>query len=107
MAILVQSSYATYWDLERKTFLGDLYSVAWMEDSDCHFFGKCKGTPETLQVQFDHVYNRTKASSQPQEYGDLKLGKVAALESFQAFHQATPSAPAEEEMGFLQRVLVC
>jgi hypothetical protein len=29
-----ESSYATYWDEKRETYLGDLYSIAWMEDSD-------------------------------------------------------------------------
>ena len=29
-----ESSYACYYDKERKTYLGDLYSVLWMEDSD-------------------------------------------------------------------------
>lgn len=29
-----ESSYACYWDGERQTYLGDVYSVKWMEDSD-------------------------------------------------------------------------
>ena len=29
-----ESSYATYYDDELDTYLGDLYSVSWMEDSD-------------------------------------------------------------------------
>ena len=29
-----ESSYACYYDSKRDTFLGDLYSVNWMEDSD-------------------------------------------------------------------------
>ena len=29
-----ESSYACYFDKERKTYLGDVYSVKWMEDSD-------------------------------------------------------------------------
>lgn len=29
-----ESSYACFYDKERSTFLGDRYSVTWMEDSD-------------------------------------------------------------------------
>lgn len=29
-----ESSYACYFDKTRKTYLGDVYSVKWMEDSD-------------------------------------------------------------------------
>ncbi|GAA6075950.1 legumain, partial [Tachysurus ichikawai] len=29
-----ESSYACYYDEARDTYLGDLYSVKWMEDSD-------------------------------------------------------------------------
>ena len=29
-----ESSYACYWDSKRRTYLGDVYSVKWMEDSD-------------------------------------------------------------------------
>lgn len=29
-----ESSYACYWDDKRQAYLGDVYSVNWMEDSD-------------------------------------------------------------------------
>lgn len=29
-----ESSYACYYDEQRETYLGDLYSVNWMENSD-------------------------------------------------------------------------
>ena len=29
-----ESSYACYWDEELRTYLGDVYSIKWMEDSD-------------------------------------------------------------------------
>ena len=29
-----ESSYACYFDTKRKAYLGDVYSVKWMEDSD-------------------------------------------------------------------------
>jgi hypothetical protein len=37
-----ESSYACYFDNVRRTYLGDVYSVMWMEDSDAvriHFNG--------------------------------------------------------------------
>ncbi|KAJ4953814.1 hypothetical protein NE237_030646 [Protea cynaroides] len=57
----VESSWATYCPddfppppLEYDTCLGDLYSVAWMEDSDIHNLRK-----ETLEQQYNLVKNRT------------------------------------------------
>jgi legumain len=35
-----ESSYSCYYDDKRKTFLGDLYSVSWMEDSDAEDISK-------------------------------------------------------------------
>ncbi|CAB3991059.1 legumain, partial [Paramuricea clavata] len=59
-----ESSYATYWDEKRETYLGDLYSIAWMENSD-----KSNLTKETLQQQFLKVKKRTNLSH-VQEYGE-------------------------------------
>mgnify|MGYP001791609351 CR=1 len=42
-----ESSYACYWDEKRQTFLGDLYSVKWMENSDVANLQK-----ETLESQY-------------------------------------------------------
>jgi len=65
-----ESSYACYYDDKRATYLGDWYSVNWMEDSD-----KEDIETETLQQQFKIVKNIT-TTSHVMEYGDLTLGKL-------------------------------
>ncbi|KAK9131053.1 hypothetical protein Sjap_011540 [Stephania japonica] len=60
---------------EYETCLGDLYSVAWMEDSDVHNL-----RTETLQQQYQLVKWRTinengEYGSHVMQYGDLKLSK--------------------------------
>ncbi|KAL8101603.1 vacuolar-processing enzyme-like [Apium graveolens] len=58
---------------EYETCLGDLYSVAWMEDSDIHNL-----RTETLRQQYQEVKKRTSNDnsgwgSHVMQYGDLKL----------------------------------
>ncbi|XP_005101870.1 legumain [Aplysia californica] len=65
-----ESSYACYYDDKRQTYLGDVYSVMWMEDSD-----KENLKSETLQSQFKIVKSETN-TSHVMEYGDLSLGKL-------------------------------
>lgn len=72
-----ESSYACYWDDERGTYLGDLYSVSWMEDSDLH---RSLST-ETLTQQFNKVRRETN-TSHVMEYGDLSIGRLP-LSQFQ------------------------
>lgn len=64
-----ESSYACYHDLERGTYLGDVYSVVWMEDSDAEQIDK-----ETLFQQYTVTQQRTNASHVMQ-YGDLVRAK--------------------------------
>lgn len=64
-----ESSYACYYDDKRGTYLGDWYSVNWMEDSD-----KKNLNVETLQEQYDVVRKLTN-TSHVMEYGDLKIAK--------------------------------
>ncbi|KAM8920896.1 legumain [Pelodytes ibericus] len=52
-----ESSYACYYDALRDTYLGDLYSVSWMEDSDSEDL-----TKETLHKQFVMVKKHTNTS---------------------------------------------
>ncbi|PKI74241.1 hypothetical protein CRG98_005362 [Punica granatum] len=52
------------------TCLGDLYSVAWLEDSDVHDPRK-----ETMRQQYKRVKKRTNASHVMQ-YGDMSLNNV-------------------------------
>jgi len=61
----IESSYACYFDAKRAAYLGDLYSVNWMEDSDVEDL-----TKESLFEQFTLVKARTNLSHVMQ-YGDL------------------------------------
>jgi len=62
-----ESSYATYYDIRRQTYLGDLYSVNWMEDSDVENLAA-----ETLSTQYGIVKNLTDLSH-VMEYGDTTI----------------------------------
>jgi len=55
-----EPSYATYYDSKRGTYLGDLFSVAYLEDSD-----SASGT-ETLAQQFVSVKKKTNQSTAEQ-----------------------------------------
>ncbi|XP_055343439.1 legumain-like [Paramacrobiotus metropolitanus] len=65
-----ESSYACYYDDLRQTYLGDVYSVNWMEDSDKENLSK-----ETLQSQFKIVKKETN-TSHVMEYGDLTIAQM-------------------------------
>ncbi|XP_061700556.1 legumain [Syngnathoides biaculeatus] len=71
-----ESSYACYYDSERDTYLGDWYSVNWMEDSDAEDLSK-----ETLLKQFRIVKSHTN-TSHVQQFGNKTLAhmKVAAFQ---------------------------
>ncbi|XP_067242721.1 legumain [Chanodichthys erythropterus] len=71
-----ESSYACYYDEARDTYLGDWYSVNWMEDSDVEDLGK-----ETLAKQFKIVKSKTN-TSHVMQYGNKTLShmKVAAFQ---------------------------
>ncbi|RWS11065.1 tick legumain-like protein [Dinothrombium tinctorium] len=66
-----ESSYACYFDNELQTYLGDVYSVKWLEDSDSRHSLR----HETLQKQFVIVKKETN-TSHVQEFGDLRIGKL-------------------------------
>lgn len=53
-----ESSYACYWDDARMTYLADVYSAMWMQDSD-----KAVMTKETVFQQFLTVRNLTNTST--------------------------------------------
>lgn len=65
-----ESSYACYFDDERQTYLGDVYSVKWMEDSDLENL-----LVETLNKQFKIVKAETN-TSHVMHYGNLTIGKL-------------------------------
>jgi len=62
-----ESSYACYWDSSRQAYLGDLYSVSWMENSDIANFNSL-----TLESQYLITKNATNLS-QVMEWGQLSL----------------------------------
>jgi len=78
-----ESSYATYYDEKRGAYLGDEFSVNWMEDSDDH----PDLSKETLQQQFKAAKERTKQSHVTQ-YGDKSLGNLP-VSQFQGEKVAT------------------
>ncbi|KAB1217056.1 Vacuolar-processing enzyme [Morella rubra] len=75
------------------TCLGDLYSVAWMEDSETHNLKK-----ETVEQQYQSVKNRTSnfnnynAGSHVMEYGNMSI-KPEKLYLYQGFDPATSNFP--------------
>ncbi|GFT84881.1 legumain [Nephila pilipes] len=77
------TSQACYYDTFRKTYLGDFYSVSWMEDSD-----KKTLTNETLHQQFNVVKKETR-SSNVQEFGDMSVSQLPVSE-FQGRKESEP-----------------
>ncbi|XP_059639209.1 legumain [Cornus florida] len=78
------------------TCLGDLYSVAWMEDSENHNLKK-----ETIDQQYQAVklrtsnYNTYTAGSHVMEYGNKSL-KPEKLYLYQGFDPATENLPTNK-----------
>jgi len=77
-----EHSFACYYDKQRNTYLGDVYSVMWMEDSEAENLKQ-----ETLFKQFSIVRKET-TTSHVQEYGDLEIGKLKVAE-FQGYTNTT------------------
>ncbi|XP_035024676.1 legumain isoform X2 [Hippoglossus stenolepis] len=83
-----ESSYACYYDEKRETYLGDWYSVNWMEDSDVEDLAK-----ETLMKQYKIVRSHTN-TSHVQQFGNKTLGHMK-VDAFQGDHKAGgPPAPS-------------
>uniref|UniRef100_A0A8C4EIW8 legumain n=1 Tax=Dicentrarchus labrax TaxID=13489 RepID=A0A8C4EIW8_DICLA len=82
-----ESSYACYYDEKRDTYLGDWYSVNWMEDSDVEDL-----TKETLLKQFKIVKGHTN-TSHVQQFGNKTLAHMKVM-AFQGSRKASSqSAP--------------
>ncbi|XP_068607909.1 legumain [Brachionichthys hirsutus] len=81
-----ESSYACYYDEKRETYLGDWYSVNWMEDSDVEDLSK-----ETLSKQFKIVRSHTN-TSHVQQYGNKTVGHMKVRE-FQGNPKPGPPPP--------------
>ncbi|XP_029317130.1 legumain [Cottoperca gobio] len=83
-----ESSYACYYDEKRDTYLGDWYSVNWMEDSDVEDLKK-----ETLMKQFKIVKSHTN-TSHVQQFGNKTLAHMKVI-AFQGNAKASgrPAPP--------------
>ncbi|CAM9583202.1 legumain [Lampetra fluviatilis] len=81
-----EPSYACYYDDDRETYLGDVYSVKWMEDSDSEDLYK-----ETIHKQFKIVKEETN-TSHVQQYGDKTISHMKLVE-FQGDLEAVPPPP--------------
>ncbi|KAF3845302.1 hypothetical protein F7725_008465 [Dissostichus mawsoni] len=68
-----KSSYACYYDEKRDTYLGDWYSVNWMEDSDVEDLNK-----ETLAKQFKIVKSHTN-TSHVKQFGNKTLAHMKVI----------------------------
>ncbi|CAF1050013.1 unnamed protein product [Rotaria sordida] len=93
-----ESSYACYYDDKRETYLGDLYSVNWMEDSDAEDVSK-----ESLFKQFQVTKKKT-TESHVMQYGDLKLGKARNVSQFQGenmINKPEPMSPLTDRLNTL------
>ncbi|XP_068948802.1 legumain-like, partial [Petaurus breviceps papuanus] len=78
-----ESSYACYYDEDRGTFLGDWYSVNWMEDSDVEDL-----TKETLHKQFQLVKKHTN-TSHVMQYGNKTISHMKVMQFQGMKHQAS------------------
>ncbi|XP_047466720.1 legumain [Mugil cephalus] len=81
-----ESSYACYYDEKRETYLGDWYSVNWMEDSDMEDLAK-----ETLQKQFKIVKSHTN-TSHVQQFGNKTMAHMKVI-AFQGNGKDENAAP--------------
>ncbi|XP_027725968.1 legumain [Vombatus ursinus] len=80
-----ESSYACYFDEGRGTYLGDWYSVNWMEDSDVEDL-----TKETLHKQFQLVKKHTN-TSHVMQYGNKTISHMKVMQ-FQGMKHQSSSA---------------
>lgn len=69
-----ESSYACYYDEKRSTYLGDWYSVNWMEDSDVEDL-----TTETLHRQYQLVKSHTN-TSHVMQYGNKSMSSMKLMQ---------------------------
>jgi len=83
-----ESSYACYFDAVRGTFLGDAYSVHWMEDTEASDI-----KDETLDEQYEVVRNLTD-SSHVMRFGQRRLGHEP-LANFLQYHGFKSQQPQD------------
>ncbi|XP_077322869.1 legumain [Lithobates pipiens] len=107
-----ESSYACYQDDKLDTFLGDCYSVNWMEDSDTENLSQ-----ETLHKQYLLVKQRTN-TSHVMQYGNRTISKmkvsqfqgsgkkVAPRMTLEPIHNLDQTPSPEVPMAILKRKLL-
>ncbi|KAM4830390.1 legumain [Urocitellus parryii] len=78
-----ESSYACYYDEKRNTYLGDWYSVNWMEDSDVEDL-----TKETLHKQYQLVKSHTN-TSHVMQYGNKSISAMKVMQFQGMKHKAS------------------
>lgn len=78
-----ESSYACYYDEKRSTYLGDWYSVNWMEDSDVEDL-----TKETLHKQYQLVKSHTN-TSHVMQYGNKSISTMKLMQFQGMKHKAS------------------
>ncbi|XP_045417777.1 legumain [Lemur catta] len=78
-----ESSYACYYDEARSTYLGDWYSVNWMEDSDVEDL-----TKETLHKQYHLVKSHTN-TSHVMQYGNKSISAMKVMQFQGVKHKAS------------------
>jgi len=94
-----EASYACYYDAKRQTYLGDVYSVVWMEDSDAE-----KIDTESLFTQFTNTKKLTN-TSHVMQYGDLKLGKAQFVGQFQGEEASITKPPRNPVIDYYNNLL--
>ncbi len=70
-----QPSFACYWDHVIFAYLGDVYSVKWLEDSDRENLNK-----ETLEKQYEIIKKETNISSTVVKFGDMNIAKMSVAD---------------------------
>jgi len=83
------SSYACYYDKQRRTYLGDLFSVKWMEDSDLGFV-----LAESLMDQF-HTVRAEVNLSQVCMFGDSEIASHYKVAEFQGSELVMSGSPVQ------------
>ncbi|XP_050686885.1 legumain-like [Eriocheir sinensis] len=87
-----ESSYACYFDNKLYTFLGDVFSIKWMEDTD-----REDVTKETLEKQFELVKEET-TTSHVLQWGQTSLAskKVSAFVGSKQTNASSTYGPFED-----------
>ncbi|KAL0207617.1 hypothetical protein P9112_012245 [Eukaryota sp. TZLM1-RC] len=82
----VESSYAHYWSSEVSAYLGDEFSITYMEDIDEN------GVDQTLDYQFKNAILSRVKGSHPQQYGNMTIAQEPLRNYFATENGKTHSA---------------